>query len=285
MMNKKLLAAAVAILSLTASAAQATTVANPDAPVLGNVTTTGSSLILSVWDITNNTAYSQVLLSGGSTGTPLTAAGFIGSNSFAGETLSGTNWSSFAGNESAGDNVVYQVEAGIYKNPVYTALSTVSTQADNPGGSSYATPADVVTGLQSYLNSTSRLGTFVTKLDNFETALKGGIGATGNDATALSSAQSGYNAGAQLAFNVAGGLNTTDLAVVSVGSNANFFEAATNQTGTTLTDQYLGYWNLTGNVLSYTTAPGVAAVPVPAAVWMMLSGLLGVLSLGRRKHA
>ena len=281
-MNLKLLATAVAVLSLTATATQA---ANPDAPVLGNVSTTGSSMILSVWDITNNTSYSQVLLSGGSTGTPLTAAGFITSNSYAGETLSGTNWSSFAGNESAGDNVVYQVEAGIYKNPVYTALSTVSTQQDNPGGSNYATSDDVVAGLQNYLNSTARLGTFVTKLDNFETALKGGIGATGNDAAALSSAQSGYNAGVQLGFNVAGGLNTTDLAVVSVGSNANFFEAATNQAGTTLTDQYLGAWNLTGNVLSYTAAPAVSAVPVPAAVWMMLSGVLGVLSVGRRKQA
>jgi len=40
-------------------------------------------------------------------------------------------------------------------------------------------------------------------------------------------------------------------------------------------------WKLTGNTLTY--APAVAAVPLPAAVWLFGAGLMGMLRLNRRK--
>lgn len=44
-----------------------------------------------------------------------------------------------------------------------------------------------------------------------------------------------------------------------------------------------GKWTLSGDLLSY--GPAVAAVPLPAAVWMFGAGLMGVLRMTRRKHA
>jgi hypothetical protein len=47
----------------------------------------------------------------------------------------------------------------------------------------------------------------------------------------------------------------------------------------------IGTWSLSGNTLAYTSA-SASAVPLPATVWIFLSGLLGVMGLKRRaKHA
>jgi len=54
---------------------------------------------------------------------------------------------------------------------------------------------------------------------------------------------------------------------------------------TFLTDVFVsfkGEWKLAGNSLTF-AAPAVAAVPLPAAVWMFGAGLMGVLRLNRRK--
>ncbi|MGD0962087.1 MAG: PEP-CTERM sorting domain-containing protein [Methylomonas sp.] len=45
----------------------------------------------------------------------------------------------------------------------------------------------------------------------------------------------------------------------------------------------IGSWTLNGNTLSYAPA-GSTAVPVPGAVWMFLSGLVGVLGFKRRQQ-
>jgi hypothetical protein len=46
----------------------------------------------------------------------------------------------------------------------------------------------------------------------------------------------------------------------------------------------LGTFTLAGNTLTF-AAPAVAAVPLPAAVWLFGAGLMGVLRLNRRKSA
>ncbi|WP_292428816.1 hypothetical protein [Methylobacter sp.] len=53
-------------------------------------------------------------------------------------------------------------------------------------------------------------------------------------------------------------------------------------TGDNIATTFAGKWLLAGNSLTF-SAPAVAAVPLPAAVWMFGAGLMGVLRLNRRK--
>jgi len=77
------------------------------------------------------------------------------------------------------------------------------------------------------------------------------------------------------------GVTASDL----VGNEMNMYWARVNeadQTGPLLLD-VIGNWNLTSTgQLSYA---GVSAVPVPAAVWLFGSGLIGLAGIARRKQA
>lgn len=46
-----------------------------------------------------------------------------------------------------------------------------------------------------------------------------------------------------------------------------------------------GVFNLTGSTLTYNLAGGVSGVPLPAAGWLLISGLLGLGAVGRRRDA
>lgn len=66
---------------------------------------------------------------------------------------------------------------------------------------------------------------------------------------------------------------------IAYGSAGDFFY----YNGTAAPLLTAGKWTLAGSTLSY--GPAVAAVPLPAAVWMFGAGLMGVLRMTRRKHA
>lgn len=53
-------------------------------------------------------------------------------------------------------------------------------------------------------------------------------------------------------------------------------------TGDNIPTTFAGQWKLAANALTF-SAPPVASVPLPAAVWMFGAGLMGVLRLNRRK--
>lgn len=54
--------------------------------------------------------------------------------------------------------------------------------------------------------------------------------------------------------------------------------------GANIASTFAGKWTLAGNSLSYAAAP-VLATPVPGAIWMFGTGLMGLLGLNRRKTA
>jgi len=283
MMNKNLLAVAVAALSLVASSAYALDT-NPNQPVLSSATT-GSDLSLTIWDITTNTSYVQILETAGSNSSKsITESSFLANNSFATETLNSTAFEKFVNSTSAGDQIVYEVQAAANTSASanFGFLTTISTQADN-ATSAEANNAAVLASLANYDSGISNVGTSAAAVDGYLSQVKSGIGQTatsGNDAYAANGAT--YNASVE-GFHP--GVSPTDLTGVAVGQAANFFFATANGAGPT--DKTLGAWDLSINgttgTLSYNAAPVVSAVPVPAAVWMMLSGLLGVLSVSRRK--
>ncbi len=68
----------------------------------------------------------------------------------------------------------------------------------------------------------------------------------------------------------------------SYGSQVSFYNVTGVTTGSgihktfTETNTWLGYWSVTGDTLTYAT-------PVPAAVWMFGTGLIGLLGLNRRQ--
>lgn len=89
----------------------------------------------------------------------------------------------------------------------------------------------------------------------------------------------GLHLGGPNSFNVSGGL----------GTNLNYYNAlnagATDDAGELPTVSRItaaGFWNLsTGGTLTWNAA--TAQTPLPAAVWMFLSGLLGLGTVSRRK--
>jgi len=76
-----------------------------------------------------------------------------------------------------------------------------------------------------------------------------------------------------LSFNTTGGVSDTLGFYLFAGSG----DVASQNVGKSL---YNGTFSLSGNVLSFAA---VSAVPLPAAAWLLISGLLGMFSVGRRR--
>ena len=90
-------------------------------------------------------------------------------------------------------------------------------------------------------------------------------------------------------FNTLFGNQSTPSAMAAgaYGSSLGFYHAGTGPNlaedaliGTR--EAFVGGWKLSGNALTFNAA-NVAAVPLPAAVWLFGAGLMGLLGLNRRK--
>ena len=131
----------------------------------------------------------------------------------------------------------------------------------------------------------------ITGFDNYMLLFQGGTQITGNDDAALGADGSVHNYDSQIAwtfatagtYSVSVGQLSYSLSDALLGYQVNRSYADYTNTGKTHGD-----WQLTFNVqagsLSNVTN-GVSAVPVPAAVWLFGSGLIGLIGVARRKKA
>lgn len=182
----------------------------------------------------------------------------------------------FSSSEIAAGNVVYTINAATSaisgQNAFATTLSSVGTSITN-----------------SKVNATAvSLGSGVSAILNGVAACNGLNPCTATSATAATSAQLYFNStysGLPSPFNAGGTVG---------GSAVGFYLIAQTSTSTlkqASVTQFAGAggaatWALSASGDLVYTVPGqVSAVPLPAAVWLLGSGLLGLAGVGRRKMA
>lgn len=153
-------------------------------------------------------------------------------------------------------------------------LSSVGTSVATAFGT--GTDGSVLNGMGLGLTSEIReLNSFVDSTNSFQ---KNNDGTTALGGT-------GFNPTAQAAdvYNWYG--NTKSIAVTGLGTQAALYllTAADTNGGTPVTFTDLLNATLTSTGLSFSTLSTTSPVPVPAAVWLLGSGLLGLAGVARRK--
>jgi len=291
-MNMSIRSAVIAALAIGgATAAQAANVTVP-------LPSTGSSdLMLFINDASTGTTYTRVLtttvgslFSYGSApaGTQGAITTYTGDTSFNLSTSADSSESSFVSTaESAGDTLQWGIIAGAYTSPASTpgnavAIATASNVVTGTlvPGSADASIENVQTSTlaNTMLSTASGLGKDITKLtsktqDAFGNATTQGIFGT-------SSSQSLAN----LTFYGAG----VQMAGLALGTSSTLY-AMTASPGTDVYGYSLGTITLSadGSTLSFVANTGgpPPAVPLPAAVWLLGSGLVGLAGIGRRRAA
>ena len=258
---------------------------------------TGSSdLLLFINDTSTGSTYTRVLtntvgslFSYGSApaGTQGAITSYMGDANFSINAGADATEQSFVSNATtAGDTLQWGIIAGAYTTPTSTpgnavALATASNVVSGTltPGSADASVYNVAesTLANTMLSTGSGLGKDITKLtggsaqDAFGNATTKGIFGT-------SSSQSGTN----LTFYGAG----VQMSGLSLGSSSTLY-AMTASPGNNVYAYSLGTITLSadGTTLTFTGNTGNTAVPLPAAVWLLGSGLVGLAGIGRRRAA
>jgi len=277
MMNKKLLAVAVAGLSLVAGVAQAA-----DANFQNDV-------VLSVFDNTNGKAYSidtgvtfQSLdpnyLATAGTDTDAQQQAFKPSLSGLNLTFSyatDSNFAALVNAEAAGDHIYWTIN-GTDSNDLVSTFTTPTTAA------TISTDLGLTGSALGFANSASavyaELGNQATTASSTANSIF--VGSLSNSADA---AHYGVNVGSQEGALVNAALAGTNLSLWAVYANQTSGDNLTNNYGA-LSFTLTGTGNSTVGTLSVVPAT-VAAVPLPATAWMFLSGVMGLLSVKRRKNS
>ncbi len=159
-------------------------------------------------------------------------------------------------------------------------------------GANFRALTTVRAGASSAGTSNFELGSFEGKFDNFLQPHNGlGTHATGLNGSAGSDSSNGVGADAASGFGVNWGGATSFFAAGSVGESMEFFFLAGNgligntNVNSTRYGNTEGFatWTLNSDGSFAYVAP--AAVPIPAAVWLFASGLMGLVGISRRKQS
>jgi hypothetical protein len=176
---------------------------------------------------------------------------------------SDANFASFISGITAGDNVFWRVDGSTTGN----FLSTFVDSAINGYFTNNANGITNVNGASSGINTEHSFFVSATNSAWFSNAASGYAGASTN----VGASEGPYTNSA------------------AFGTNLNLWEAyKVGKTGvTTLNLETLNFSvDTTGaNAVGTLAVPTVAAVPLPTSVWMFLSGVVGLLSLNRRKNS
>lgn len=262
----------VVALALTASAGQASAM---------TVAGTGDgSLFLTVWDPVRQVTYARDLGYTLSGFLPNSLGGAMTPNSGLTLNLAGDSLftNTFAG--SVASNIQWNVTAGDY-------LLTGTQQSTTPGAYQLLTTSTSSSG---FSLSNAGVGAALNNMNNYQGSLNNiGCG------TAVSCATSDPTSSAQgsiygPSFSGQGAVNN---AATGFGGSLDFYyvtptgSAGFNQAAKTIYQnaQGLGTFSLANTgTLTYSIAAPVSTVPVPAAVWLFGSGLVGLVGIARRKQ-
>jgi hypothetical protein len=275
----KPLAAAVSLALISVSAHAALS-----SPAVGTTAPGSTGLYLSVWDGTTNSevvnlsyAYADVAL----------ATGSLTPNSATSPFTSATN-------PSTGTGSVLQLNFGVI--PGFSSLFTSA----NIGTTDYMVTSALSGGAGTEAAAVTSATTPVTAysgLNGLISNVQGEIAAWAGDPSVASS---GYatNTDGKPAWSVQTGLLKSGNLISgqqfggAVGTSLNFYNLTTTTNHKETNSPYAnatgdGFWFLsTSGDLTYNIASsgGTAPVPLPAAVWLLGSGLLGMAGIGRRRR-
>jgi|SRR5271165_1419827 len=276
--------------ALTAGAA----LASVGAHALGTVSSGSSDLVLWI-DDHNNTAGTDrfYALDTGFSLNTLLPTGSLVSNAVLNTTISGVTATiaasptlqTFLGGDGASDTVTWAVEGGQFFNSLGTGATSTATKGAGKAKVVFSSvlgttgPSAVIAPLQlgsmdTYLNG-------MNNLTGGNSALSGILGASGTETTAAT-----WSSGDQAKFGVLGNATLADTQSPSATPTTGvlqLFGLTGNGNTSTLQSYELGTVSFTTNGTLTLTAN--APVPLPAAVWLLGSGLLGLFGVSRRRLA